>query len=306
MEESNITVVKENGIATIRINRPKFLNALNSTISKEILNELEKIKLDSSIRVLIVTGTGRSFVAGADVKEMSDFPPRKAREFCTVAIDINNELESMPIPTIAAINGLALGGGLELALACDFRVGGSRTLLALPEVGLGIIPGAHGCARITSIIGPSKAKQLIMLNEKIPGKLAYEIGLINWYVTGNATLDEEVTSAQTSLIAQKSCEENKVLLKQAEDRARSAEKVADAAEAEAIYTKAMDIAQLLKSKPKCALAAAKAVINTAANESIRAGKTAETAEFSLLFDTDDQKEGMSAMLEKRVAVFTNN
>ena len=111
---------------------------------------------------------------------MAEASPRYARDFCGLAIEINNILESMSIPTIAAVGGFAFGGGCEMTLACDFRVGGARTTLSFPEVGLGIIPGANGCARATAIVGPAKAKQLVMLTEMIPGKQAYDLGLLNW------------------------------------------------------------------------------------------------------------------------------
>ena len=175
MDYANIIFTVEDGIATIKLNRPKALNALNSEINADIMAAINEVKANPEIRVLIVTGSERAFAAGADVKEMAEATPRYAREFCGLAIDINNELESLPIPTIAAVGGFAFGGGCEMTLACDFRVGGSRTMLSFPEVGLGIIPGANGCARATAIVGPAKAKQLVMLTEMIPGKL-YQLG----------------------------------------------------------------------------------------------------------------------------------
>ena len=218
--------------------------------------------------------------------------------------DINNELESLPIPTIAAVGGFAFGGGCEMTLACDFRVGGSRTMLSFPEVGLGIIPGANGCARATAIVGPAKAKQLVMLTEMIPGKQAYNLGLLNWYVEGNVELNAAASEAKKAFkAAKKSGEGNIDALKAAQ---KAAEGEAAKAEYEAIYAKAVEVANTLKSKPGCALASAKAAINKAAIETVAAGKAAETTEFTLLFNTHDQKEGMAAMIEKRQAVFTNN
>ena len=171
MEFANIIYTVDDGIATIQLNRPKALNALNSEINAGHHGCHQRwCKADPSVRVLIMTGSERAFAAGADVKEMAEATPRYAREFCGLAIEINNILESMPIPTIAAVGGFAFGGGCEMTLACDFRVGGSRTTLSFPEVGLGIIPGANGCARATAIVGPAKAKQLVMLTEMIPGQ----------------------------------------------------------------------------------------------------------------------------------------
>lgn len=283
MEYKNIKFKVKENIATIFLNRPKALNALNNDINVEIMDALDKINADSSIRVLIMTGSPRAFAAGADVTEMANANPRFAREFCSLAIKINNTLESMPIPTIAAVGGLALGGGMEMVLSCDFRVGGLSTTISLPEVGLGIIPGANGGVRVTSILGPAKAKELVMLSPMIKGKEAYELGLLNWLATPSEDL--------TSLDGLSDEEKKEAKIKNAQ------------IEYDAIYEKAVEIANKLKEKPRCALAAAKNVINTAANQSIEAGKTTETYEVSLLFDTEDQKEGMAAMLEKRPPKF---
>ena len=305
MEFENIIYKVEDGIATIQLNRPKALNALNSEINRDIMSAIELVKADPSVRVLIMTGSERAFAAGADVKEMAEATPRYAREFCGLAIEINNILESMSIPTIAAVGGFAFGGGCEMTLACDFRVGGSRTTLSFPEVGLGIIPGANGCARATAIVGPAKAKQLVMLTEMIPGKQAYDLGLLNWYVEGDANLNAAAKEAKAAVKAAK-MSGSEEQINAAKAAAKTAEAAAAKAEYDAIYAKAVEVAKQLMSKPGCALAAAKAAINKAAIETVAAGKATETTEFTLLFNTHDQKEGMAAMIEKRAPVFTNN
>lgn len=305
MEFQNIIYSVDNGIATVTLNRPKALNALNSEINKDIMAALELVQADSSIRVLIMTGSERAFAAGADVKEMADANPRYARDFCGLAIDINNLLENLRIPTIAAVGGFAFGGGCEMTLACDFRIGGPRTTLSFPEVGLGIIPGANGCARATAILGPAKAKELIMLTPMISGKRAYDLGLLNWFVNAPADLDAAADEARKAMKAAKinGVEES---VNQAKETFKAAEATASKAEYDAIYAKAVDVAKQLMAKPGCALAAAKAAINKAAIETVAAGKAQETTEFTLLFDTHDQKEGMAAMMEKRTPVFTNS
>jgi enoyl-CoA hydratase len=305
MEYENIIYSVEGGIATIKLNRPKALNALNSEINRDIMSAINEVKADPSVRVLIMTGSEKAFAAGADVKEMAEATPRYAKEFCGLAIDINNILESLPIPTIAAVGGYAFGGGCEMTLACDFRVGGSRTTLSFPEVGLGIIPGANGCARATAIVGPAKAKQLVMLTEMVPGKQAYELGLLNWFVEGDASLNAAAKEAKAAVKAAKATG-NDAALADAKAASKAAEAAAAQAEYNAIYAKAVEIANKLIGKPGCALASAKAAINKAANETITQGKMQETTEFTLLFDTHDQKEGMAAMIEKREAVFTNS
>ena len=305
MEFANIIYTVDSGIATIKLNRPKALNALNSEINQDIMAAIKLVQADPSVRVLIVTGSERAFAAGADVKEMANATPRYAREFCGLAIEINNLLESLSIPTIAAVGGFAFGGGCEMTLACDFRVGGSRTTLSFPEVGLGIIPGANGCARATAILGPAKAKELVMLCSMIPGKQAYELGLLNWFAAAPAELDAAAAAAKKAAKeAKASGDEAKIAETKAAQKA--AEAAAAQAEYDAIYAKAVEVAQQLMAKPGCALASAKAAINKAAIETIAAGKAQETTEFTLLFDTHDQKEGMAAMIEKRTAVFTNN
>ena len=203
------------------------------------------------------------------------------------------------------MGGFAFGGGCEMTLACDFRVGGSRTTLSFPEVGLGIIPGANGCARATAIVGPAKAKQLVMLTEMVPGKQAYDLGLLNWYVEGDAALNAAAKEAKAAVKAAKAAGDETALA-EAKAASKAAEGAAAKAEYDAILAKAYDVAKKLMGKPACALASAKAAINKAAIETIAAGKSQETTEFTLLFDTHDQKEGMAAMIEKRSPVFTNN
>lgn len=305
MEFQNIIYTVEDGIAVIKLNRPKALNALNSEINRDIMEAIKLIQADESVRVLIMTGSERAFAAGADVKEMADATPRYAREFCSLAIDINNILETMPIPTIAAVGGFAFGGGCEMTLSCDFRVGGSRTTMSFPEVGLGIIPGANGCARAAAIVGPAKAKELVMLTPMIPGKQAYELGLLNWYVTAPEDLELKAKAAKAALKAAK-ITGIETAISEAKELSKRTEAEAAYAEYEAIYAKAMDIAKQLSEKPGCALASAKAAINKAVIESNSAGRAAETTEFTLLFNTHDQKEGMAAMIEKRDPVFTNS
>lgn len=246
----------EDAIATIQINRPKALNALNSAVTAELREALLQVQASPEIRAMIITGSEKAFVAGADIREMSDKGPRQAREFAVAAVEVNNLLESMPIPTIAAINGYTFGGGMELALACDFRVGGAATLLSFPEVGLGIMPGANGTARVTALVGPAKAKVLIMLCKKLSGREALDWGLLDIF-----------------------------------------------AEDGTVYESAVELARDLVRQPRCALAAAKKVINTAALQTIEAGKGLEGDEFALLFDTQDQKEGMAAFMERRKPVY---
>ena len=196
LEYANIIYTVSDGIATIKLNRPKALNALNSEINADIMAAINEVKADPSVRVLIVTGSERAFAAGADVKEMAEATPRYAREFSGLAIEINNVLESMPIPTIAAVAGFAFGGGFEMPLACDFRIGGPRTSLAFPECGLGIIPGFGGTQRMARIIGTGPAMELIYTADTIDANRALEIGMVNHVVPADQLMDEAMKLAE--------------------------------------------------------------------------------------------------------------
>ena len=293
-EYENALLDIENGIAVITLNRPRALNALNGFINRDMMSAIREVMADESARVLIMTGSARAFAAGADLKEMLEVTPREARDICQLAKDINELLESMSIPTIAAVGGFAFGGGFELALSCDFRVGGPRTTVSFPEAGLGIIPGCQ-------IVGPSKAKELSMLNSMVSGDEAYRLGLLNWFVKGDESLNEAAKEAKKA--AKMAAPEAKETAKKA---AKAAEAAAQQAEYDAIMAKAMDVARTLCQKPARALESVKKVVYAAANINAQQGKLCETAEFSLLFNTHDQREGMTAFGEGRPPVYTNN
>ncbi len=303
--ENAILDVTEEGIATITLHRPKALNALCGEINRDMMAAIQEIRKDPSVRVLIMTGSARAFAAGADLKEMLEVTPRQARDICQLAKDINELLESMPIPTIAAVGGFAFGGGFELALACDFRVGGPRTTVSFPEAGLGIIPGANGMIRAAHIVGPSKAKELSMLNTMVSGEEAYRLGLLNWFVTADPELDAAAKVAKTAQKAAKKLGDG-AALDAAKAAAKEAEAKASQSEYDAIYGKAVEVAKQLCTKPARALESVKKVIYDAVNVNAQQGKLSETAEFSLLFNTHDQREGMTAFGEKRPPVYTNN
>ncbi|MDR1299021.1 MAG: enoyl-CoA hydratase/isomerase family protein [Oscillospiraceae bacterium] len=259
MPYENIIYSVRDTVATIALNRPEAYNALNSALNRELRAAIDEVEANRQIRALIVTGSEKAFAAGADIGEMAKAGPNEARGICSVAIAINDALEAMPIPTIAAVNGLAWGGGCELALACDFRVGGPRTSFKLPEVSLGIIPGANGTQRLLSLVGAAKTKEIVMLCRAVKGEEAFRMGLLT----------------------------------------RLAENDAD------VLAEANKLAEELKAMPGKALAAAKSAVRAGALGTIEQGKTVESAEFCLLFDTHDQKEGMAAFAEKRTPNYTN-
>lgn len=303
--ENAILDVTEDGIATITLHRPKALNALCGEINRDMMSAIQEIRANPAVRVLIMTGSERAFAAGADLKEMLEVTPREARDICQLAKDINELLESMSIPTIAAVGGFAFGGGFELALSCDFRVGGPRTTVSFPEAGLGIIPGANGMIRAAHIVGPSKAKELSMLNSMVSGEEAYRLGLLNWFVKGDAELETAAAEAKKAAKAAKATGDEAAIAA-AKKASKEAEAAASKSEYDAIYGKAVAVAKQLCEKPARALESVKKVIYDAVNVNAQQGKLMETAEFSLLFNTHDQREGMTAFGEKRPPVYTNN
>lgn len=178
MSYSTIKYDIDGSIGKITINRPDALNAINSDVLDDLSEALKEIKANNDLRVLIITGEGRSFVAGADIKEMSELNAIKARDFAKKGISVFRDIETLPIPVIAAINGFALGGGCELAMACDIRIANNKALFGQPEVGLGIMPGFGGTQRLQRLVGQGWAKYLIYSAENIKAEKALEIGLV--------------------------------------------------------------------------------------------------------------------------------
>ena len=166
-------------VGIITINRPKALNALNSEVLKDLDAIIDAVDLDA-IRCLIITGAGeKSFVAGADIGEMSTLTKAEGEAFGKAGNDVFRKIETLPIPVIAAINGFALGGGCEISMSCDIRLCSENAVFGQPEAGLGITPGFGGTQRLARIVGPGKAKQLIYTARNIKAAEAYRIGLVN-------------------------------------------------------------------------------------------------------------------------------
>lgn len=177
-----ITYQCEEQIGILTINRPKALNALNCQVVQELSDTLGTIAA-SGIRCLIITGAGeKSFVAGADIAEMKDLSPEAAMAFSQAGNQMMDQVEALPMPVIAAVNGYALGGGCELALACDIRIAGANAQFALPEVSLGIIPGYGGIQRLVRTVGLAKAKELAFTTNRIKAEAAQAAGLVNQVV----------------------------------------------------------------------------------------------------------------------------
>ncbi len=179
MEFKHLVIEKKNKVGVLRINRPEAMNSLNTEVLEELLMAVEQVKNDQDIFVLVITGEGKAFVAGADISEMSTMDPVQARSFAEAGLKVFREIESMEKPVIAAVNGFALGGGCELAMACDIRIASTKAKFGQPEVGLGVTPGFGGTVRLSRLVGPAKAKELIYTGNIIKADEALGIGLVN-------------------------------------------------------------------------------------------------------------------------------
>lgn len=195
MDYQNLIIEKEEQVCIVRINHPEALNALNSVILKELGQAFDAIARDEETNVVILTGEGRSFVAGADISEMSVMKAAEGKRFGCLGAEVFRKIELLEKPVIAAVNGFALGGGCELAMACDIRIASSKAKFGQPEVGLGIIPGFSGTQRLPRIVGVAKAKELIYTAGVIPAEEACRIGLVNKVVEPEELMKEAMAMA---------------------------------------------------------------------------------------------------------------
>ena len=237
---------KQDNIGIITINRPEALNALNTAVFNELEPLVGEIERDATLAALIITGEGRSFVAGADIGEQCPMDLEAGRKWARRGSSVFRRIEKLEIPTIAAVNGFALGGGCELALACDIILASEKAKFGQPEVGLGITPGFSGTQRLPRRVGIGKAKELIFSGKMIKADEAKAIGLVNEVYAPEALMDAALEMARS-------------------------------------FTKNAPIA-VKYAKDGIAL---------------------ENEMFAMCYATADQKEGMTAFLEKRPAVFQN-
>lgn len=245
-------------IAIVKFNRPEALNAANIEMSHERLDLYTKLSQDENVRVVIITGNERAYCAGGDVEAFSKFNEEEAKEFAERGVKYQETLMNMPKPTIAAVSGLAFGGGFENVLLCDLRIASENAQFSLPEINLGIFPGGGGTQRLLQNVSISKAKELVFLAGRIDAVTARDLGIINRVVPAEQLMEEALLWAK----------------------------------------------ELVK-KPGLALASAKKLINEAWGTPIGVGMQREIEEWSRMYSTADQKEGMNAFLEKRKPNFKN-
>ena len=194
---NTLTCGIEEGIATVTINRPESLNALNSQVFKELGAVFEEMGNDNNVRVVIITGAGKkAFVAGADIMELRECSVIEGRAVGLLANRTQKRIEDFPKPVIAAINGFALGGGLELAMTCDIRIASDNARFGQPEINLALIPGAGGTQRLPRLIGVTKAKELIYLGDMIDAATALNLGLVNKVVPPEKLMEEAMAWAK--------------------------------------------------------------------------------------------------------------
>jgi enoyl-CoA hydratase len=187
----------QDGIATITVNRPKALNALNPEVIAELGQAVKAISANKDVRVLILTGAGdKAFVAGADIGAMSQMTPLQAKRFSGAGHEVLLALEALEIPVIAAVNGFALGGGTEIAMACDFIYASEKAKFGQPEINLGIIPGFGGTQRLPRLVGKGWAKEIVLTGDMISAQQAKEIGLVNKVFPPEALMDEVLKTAR--------------------------------------------------------------------------------------------------------------
>ena len=247
-----IKLSAEGNVGVLTINRPAALNALNDQVIRELDEALDSIDLDS-IRCLVVTGEGqKAFVAGADIGQMSGLSKAEGEAFGKLGNDVFRKLETLPIPTIAAVCGFALGGGCELAMRCDVRLCSDPAVFGQPEVGLGITPGFGGTQRMARLIGMGRAKELLYTARKVKAPEALAIGLVQGVYPAEQLMEE-----------------------------------------------ALKMAQRIAGNAPIAVRACKKAVNDGLQVDMDRAVTVEEKLFGSCFETEDQKNAMSAFVEKR-------
>ena len=215
MELRDITFDKAT-VATLTVNRPAALNALNRVVLEDIARVLREVRHDPAVRVLIVTGAGdRAFVAGADIAAMSEMSTTEGLEFSRLGHRVMQSVEDLPIPVVAAVNGFALGGGLELAMACDLIIASDKARFGQPEINLALIPGFGGTQRLPHRIGHARAREFVMTGEMFDARTALALGLVNQVVA----LEELMPAARK--LAERLASKSAVALRQAKAALRA-------------------------------------------------------------------------------------
>ena len=277
-----IQLEPQGDIAILRINRPEALNAMNVDVISELSKMLDILAADDSIKAVVITGAGeRSFCAGADISYMVNIDPMQAERYATSAQDVINRIDRLEKPVIAAVNGFALGGGCELAMACDIRIASSNAKMGQPEVTIGIPPGWGGTQRLTRLVGPAKAKELIFTGKMITADEAYPIGLVNKVISlgSDDKLPPEAPKGDTVKEKERASEVAKILNKKLMDEC-------------------IALAKEIAKNSFVAVKVSKKLINRGMDTDLETGLRLEIYGWALCFAHEDRQKMMSAFLSK--------
>jgi 3-hydroxypropionyl-coenzyme A dehydratase len=294
-------------VAIIRINRPEALNAMNVDVIAELSRTIDIVGPDDGIKALIITGAGeKSFCAGADISYMVNIQPIQAEKYATSAQAVLNKIENLQKPVIAAVNGFALGGGCELAMVCDIRIASSNAKLGQPEVTIGIPPGWGGTQRLSRIVGPAKAKELVFTGKMIAADEAQQIGLVNKVVSLTSEEEDRSTTSSTPQAADNkssAAEQSKSLSReQSSEELQKQEKQRANELAKLLNKKLMDecfsFAKEVIKNSFTAVKTSKMLINKAMDADIDTGLRLEIYGWALCFAHEDRQKMMSAFLNK--------
>ncbi len=257
MTFENLLIERDDAVAVVTFNRPKVLNALNTQTLHELSSAFAAFKTDAGVRAIVLTGAGeKSFVAGADINELAVQTPIEGKEHATRGQQIFDAIENLGKPVIAAINGFALGGGCELAMACTIRIAADTARFGQPEINLGIIPGYAGSQRLPRLVGKGIALEILLTGDMVSAQRAYEIGLVNRVVPGAE-----------------------------------------------LMTEAKKLAHTLAAKAPIAARYILEAVNQGLDAPFPVGEFLETSLFGAIASSADMKEGTTAFLEKRKAVW---
>jgi 3-hydroxypropionyl-coenzyme A dehydratase len=277
-----IQLEPQDDIAILRINRPEALNAMNVDVISELSKMIDIVAADDNIKAVVITGAGeRSFCAGADISYMVNIDPMQAERYATSAQDVINRIDRLEKPVIAAVNGFALGGGCELAMACDIRIASSNAKMGQPEVTIGIPPGWGGTQRLMRLVGPAKAKELIFTGKMIMADEAYQIGLVNKVINigPDDKLPPEAPKGDAVKEKERAIEIAKILNKKLMDECISLAK---------------DVAK----NSFVAVKVSKKLINRGMDTDLETGLRLEIYGWALCFAHEDRQKMMSAFLNK--------
>lgn len=277
-----IQLEPQGDIAILRINRPEALNAMNVDVISELSKMIDILAADDSIKAVVITGAGeRSFCAGADISYMVNIDPMQAERYATSAQDVINRIDRLEKPVIAAVNGFALGGGCELAMACDIRIASSNAKIGQPEVTIGIPPGWGGTQRLMRLIGPAKAKELIFTGKMIMADEAYQIGLVNKVISlgPDDKLPPEVPKGDAAKEKERANEIAKILNKKLMDQC-------------------IALAKEIAKNSFVAVKVSKKLINRGMDTDLETGLRLEIYGWALCFAHEDRQKMMSAFLNK--------